>query len=285
MSPRAALDVALILGYNRGVRAEAAPQGIPVVFNMDGHRRRRDKWRALAPQGVAVRGNDWAACFLADHLIADHPQIERHPLSDQGRRISVIPYGADVLGTDAAVDLALLQGTDSSPAPTPPSSRAPNPRIRCSRSCGRFPCGRAASSSRCSAATSRARSLPRAGAGGGRGGGRVPGRDLRTRRGVHIAAALPAVPARTSRRRLQSLPARGHGRGQRRDRACQPLQHVGGGRGCRLFLERGGVRADSRGHAPGPGPPARLWRDQPAPRRGRVRLGRRAAILWPAAGR
>lgn len=105
-------DVVLILGYNTAVFAlKLRLKGIPVVFNMDGIEWRRDKWGALARAWLYM--NDWAACFLAHHLIADHPQIERHLLSrSKGRRISVIPYGADVdaPGADAGADVELLRG-------------------------------------------------------------------------------------------------------------------------------------------------------------------------------
>jgi glycosyltransferase involved in cell wall biosynthesis len=44
--------------------------------------------------------NEYAGCVLARHLIADHPQIERH-LSRRASRekITVIPYGSDLLET------------------------------------------------------------------------------------------------------------------------------------------------------------------------------------------
>jgi glycosyltransferase involved in cell wall biosynthesis len=114
-------DVVLILGYNTAVFAlKLRLKGIPVVFNMDGIEWQRDKWGAAARAWLYM--NDWSACLLASHLIADHPEIERHLLSrTKRRRISVIPYGADAVDADSAkeppsgVDLELLRSRGLEP--------------------------------------------------------------------------------------------------------------------------------------------------------------------------
>lgn len=88
-------DLCLTLGYNTALftlRLRAA--GITHLINMDGIEWRRAKW------SLGVRAwfwlNDWAGCRLADHLIADHPEIATH-LRTRTRpdRISTILYGAD----------------------------------------------------------------------------------------------------------------------------------------------------------------------------------------------
>jgi hypothetical protein len=40
--------------------------------------------------------NDWAGCWLGNHLVADHPEIKRH-LATRVRadKITTIPYGSD----------------------------------------------------------------------------------------------------------------------------------------------------------------------------------------------
>lgn len=88
-------DLCLTLGYNTAIFcALLRARGIPNLMNMDGMEWRRQKW------GPAHKAwfycNDWAGCWLADHLVADHPEIARH-LSSRVRRekITTIPYGAD----------------------------------------------------------------------------------------------------------------------------------------------------------------------------------------------
>jgi glycosyltransferase involved in cell wall biosynthesis len=94
----------LTLGYNTavfGLRLRLA--GITQLINMDGLEWSRAKWGPVARTWLYL--NDWAGCWTADHLLADHPQIARHlatrsPLA----KISMLPYGTDpVAGTDAAV--------------------------------------------------------------------------------------------------------------------------------------------------------------------------------------
>jgi glycosyltransferase involved in cell wall biosynthesis len=69
---------------------------VPNLINMDGIEWKRAKW------GLAARSwfrlNEWAGCRLADHLIADHPEIAAH-LAPQGvqQRTTTIPYGADAV--------------------------------------------------------------------------------------------------------------------------------------------------------------------------------------------
>jgi glycosyltransferase involved in cell wall biosynthesis len=94
----------LTLGYNTALWCMALRlQRIPNVINMDGLEWRRAKWGRLARWWL--RANEWIGARVGDHLIADHPDIERH-LRARGvpaARISMIPYGADrVLEADEA---------------------------------------------------------------------------------------------------------------------------------------------------------------------------------------
>lgn len=100
-------DVALMLGYNTAVFAlRLRVSGVPTVINMDGMEWLRPKWGRAARAWLFV--NDWAGCLLAHHLVADHPQIERHLRSRVRRsKITVIPYGADLL-EDSTEDRQVL---------------------------------------------------------------------------------------------------------------------------------------------------------------------------------
>ena len=90
-------DLCLTLGYNTAVFcALLRIKGIPNVINMDGIEWSRAKWSGLAKAWFWM--NDWAGCWLGNHLVADHPEIARH-LATRVRadKITTIAYGADAL--------------------------------------------------------------------------------------------------------------------------------------------------------------------------------------------
>lgn len=87
-------DLCLTLGYNTAIFcALLRARGVPNLINMDGVEWRRGKWGAVAKSWFWL--NDWAGCWLGDHLVADHPEIARH-LGTRGvaAKTSVIAYGA-----------------------------------------------------------------------------------------------------------------------------------------------------------------------------------------------
>ena len=90
-------DLCLTLGYNTALFcAVLRLRGAPNVINMDGIEWRRDKWGALAKAWFWV--NEKAGCWLANHLVADHPEIARHLARNvSGSKITTIAYGADAL--------------------------------------------------------------------------------------------------------------------------------------------------------------------------------------------
>ena len=98
--------MALTLGYNTAVFcARLRLAGISNVINMDGVEWRRQKWGLVAKTWFWL--NDWAGCWLGNHLVADHPEIKRHlETRVSGKKITMIPYGADCV-TDA--DASLLE--------------------------------------------------------------------------------------------------------------------------------------------------------------------------------
>jgi glycosyltransferase involved in cell wall biosynthesis len=88
-------DLCLTLGYNTAVFcALLRLRGVPNLINMDGIEWARAKWGLLAKSWFWL--NDWAGCWLGDHLVADHPEIKAHLVTRvHADRISTIPYGAD----------------------------------------------------------------------------------------------------------------------------------------------------------------------------------------------
>jgi glycosyltransferase involved in cell wall biosynthesis len=87
-------DVCLVFGYNTALfNVLQRVRHIPLVINMDGIEWSRERW---GPTRQAILyANERIACRIGDHLIADHPEIERY-LSRRApsEKISMITYGA-----------------------------------------------------------------------------------------------------------------------------------------------------------------------------------------------
>lgn len=84
----------LTLGYNTAIfNLWQRVKGQVNLFNMDGLEWQRQKWSW--PERAWLWGNERAACWLGQHLIADHPRIKDH-LSTRvkSEKITMIPYGA-----------------------------------------------------------------------------------------------------------------------------------------------------------------------------------------------
>ena len=90
-------DLCLTLGYNTAVFCVLLrAAGVPNLINMDGIEWRRAKWGAVARTWFWL--NEHAGSRLANHLVADHPEIARHlSRSVAVTKITTIPYGADEL--------------------------------------------------------------------------------------------------------------------------------------------------------------------------------------------
>ncbi len=106
-------DLCLTLGYNTAVFcAMLRLKGIPNLINMDGIEWSRAKWGPLAKTWFWL--NERAACWLGNHLVADHPQIQAHLCTRvSARKITTIPYGAEAIDsapTDAVLALGLTPG-------------------------------------------------------------------------------------------------------------------------------------------------------------------------------
>lgn len=106
-------DLCLTLGYNTAAFCGLLRlKGIPNLINMDGIEWSRMKWGPVAKLWFWL--NDWAGCWLGNHLVADHPQIKVHLQSRvRANKITTIPYGGDAV-TSAPVapvqDLGLEPG-------------------------------------------------------------------------------------------------------------------------------------------------------------------------------
>jgi glycosyltransferase involved in cell wall biosynthesis len=90
-------ELCLMLGYNTALFSVALRlRGIPLVINMDGIEWSRAKWGTMAKTWLAI--NELAGCWMATHLVADHPAIKVH-LSTRvnAKKITTIAYGADQL--------------------------------------------------------------------------------------------------------------------------------------------------------------------------------------------
>ncbi|NKI93054.1 DUF1972 domain-containing protein [Rhizobacter sp. SG703] len=90
-------DLCLTLGYNTAVFcALLRLKGVPNLINMDGIEWSRAKWGGVAKTWFWM--NDWAGCWLGNHLVADHPEIKQHLSSRVNPdKVTTIAYGADPL--------------------------------------------------------------------------------------------------------------------------------------------------------------------------------------------
>ncbi len=104
-------DLCLTLGYNTAsFCARLKLRGIPNIINMDGIEWSRAKWGKLAKTWFWM--NDWAGCWLGDHLIADHPEIKNHLCSRaRADKIETIAYGAAPV-TESPSDVLAAYGLE-----------------------------------------------------------------------------------------------------------------------------------------------------------------------------
>jgi glycosyltransferase involved in cell wall biosynthesis len=90
-------DLCLTFGYNTAVfNIWQRLRGVPNVINMDGIEWSRSRWGKLRQAVLYI--NERIACYVGNHLIADHPRIKIY-LSAKARpsKISTITYGANPL--------------------------------------------------------------------------------------------------------------------------------------------------------------------------------------------
>jgi glycosyltransferase involved in cell wall biosynthesis len=85
----------LTMGYNTAIfNLLFRLKRIPNIINMDGLEWKRSKWGIAAKLWFYI--NEWAGCFIGNHLIADHPEIERRISRKRSKNaITMIPYGAE----------------------------------------------------------------------------------------------------------------------------------------------------------------------------------------------
>jgi glycosyltransferase involved in cell wall biosynthesis len=87
--------VVLTLGYNTGIfNLVYRFSCVANIMNMDGIEWKREKWSL--PARIWFWLNEWIGSRVANHLVADHPEIGRHlSRHTASKKITVIPYGAD----------------------------------------------------------------------------------------------------------------------------------------------------------------------------------------------
>ncbi len=94
-------DLNLVFGYNTGIfNVWQRLKRIPMVINMDGIEWSRSRW-GFTRQAILYVNERFSALF-GNHLIADHPEIEKYLWSRAPKRkVTMIAYGADeVLDAD-----------------------------------------------------------------------------------------------------------------------------------------------------------------------------------------
>ena len=106
-------DLCLTFGYNTAIfNVLQRLHGIPNVINMDGIEWSRARW-GFAKQAI-LYANERIGCWVGNHLIADHPEIEKYLLTRAPqRKITILTYGADPLAdvpTQAVLNLGLQPG-------------------------------------------------------------------------------------------------------------------------------------------------------------------------------
>ncbi|MDF1487561.1 DUF1972 domain-containing protein [Tessaracoccus caeni] len=96
-------DLCLVFGYNTGIfNVWQRLKRIPMVINMDGIEWSRSRW-GFTRQAILYINERFSAA-AGNHLIADHPEIEKYLWTRAPKRkITMIAYGADeVLTADEA---------------------------------------------------------------------------------------------------------------------------------------------------------------------------------------
>lgn len=99
-------DLCITCGYNTALFcARLRMRGIQNIISMDGIDWLRSKWGVAAKTWLYL--NERAACWLGDHLIADHPEIKAH-LSTRvhSEKITTIVQGAEPIGEISETFLA-----------------------------------------------------------------------------------------------------------------------------------------------------------------------------------
>lgn len=88
----------LTLGYNTAIFCTLyRVMGVKNIINMDGIEWQRGKWGFLERSWLFL--NEKFGAWLGDNIVADHPEIKnRLACFTRVEKITVIPYGADIIG-------------------------------------------------------------------------------------------------------------------------------------------------------------------------------------------
>lgn len=101
-------DVCLTFGYNTGLfNFRQRLHGIPNIINMDGIEWSRARWGKVKQAILYV--NERFAAVYGNHLIADHPEIEKYLRTRAPKhKISTITYGAHPIAETSTIKLETL---------------------------------------------------------------------------------------------------------------------------------------------------------------------------------
>lgn len=104
-------DLCLTFGYNTAIfNTLQRAKRIPNVINMDGIEWSRSRWGFF--RQAILYTNERIACLVGNHLIADHPEIEKFLLTRApARKLTTITYGADPV-IDAPTTAAVSRGLE-----------------------------------------------------------------------------------------------------------------------------------------------------------------------------
>ena len=81
--------------------------GKPVVLNVDGLDRRREKWNALGQAALHIC--EWLSIFTPNRVVTDAKSIHDYYLERYGKESIVIGYGSDIPARDLSLDGFNLQ--------------------------------------------------------------------------------------------------------------------------------------------------------------------------------
>lgn len=104
-------DLCLTFGYNTAVfNVLQRVKGIPNIINMDGIEWSRARWGFMKQTILYI--NERIGCLVGNHLIADHPEIEKYLWTRAPKRkITTLTYGADPI-PDAPIETVVKLGLE-----------------------------------------------------------------------------------------------------------------------------------------------------------------------------
>mgnify|MGYP003963866433 CR=1 FL=1 len=101
--------IVLTLGYNTAIfNCLLKIKNIINIINMDGLEWKRRKYNFIQKLWLYI--NEKTGAFIADHLIADNPEIEKRLkiISNKSKKITMLPYGAEIFDIKSKDEYKIL---------------------------------------------------------------------------------------------------------------------------------------------------------------------------------